>query len=61
MLGLIAAERDGTKPSELQYAIGSKDGARRIIHKVRNFIKHKLLHNPDGAVLRFDISNAYGT
>lgn len=57
MLGLISAERDGTKPSELQYAIGSRDGARRIIHKVRNFIKH----NPDGAVLRFDISNAYGT
>ena len=57
MLGLIAMERDGTLPSTLQYAIGVKEGARRIIHKVRRFIDQ----NPDGAVLRFDISNAYGT
>lgn len=57
MLGLMAMERDGTLPSHLQYAISVKEGARRIIHKVRNFIDK----NPDGAVLRFDISNAYGT
>jgi ribonuclease HI len=57
LLGNIAAARDKTKPSIHQYAIGYKDGARRVIHKVRKFLKD----NPDGAVLRFDISNAYGT
>jgi ribonuclease HI len=57
MLGLMSMERDGTVPSELQYAIGTKEGARRVIHKVRKFIKN----NPHGSVLRFDISNAYGT
>jgi ribonuclease HI len=57
MLGVMSMQRDGTTPSELQYAIGTKEGARRIVHKVRHFIKN----NPLGAVLRFDISNAYGT
>lgn len=57
LLGTIAAARDKSKPSIHQYAIGYKDGARRVIHKVRKFLKD----NPDGAVLRFDISNAYGT
>ncbi|MCP4902186.1 MAG: hypothetical protein GY906_34905 [bacterium] len=57
LLGIISTERDGTKPSETQYAIGVKDGARRIVHKIRKFIKN----NPGGAVIRFDNSNAYGT
>ena len=34
-----------------------RSARKRIIHKVRKFISN----NPDGAVLRFDCSNAYGT
>jgi hypothetical protein len=56
MLGLIASERDNRKPSEAQYAIGPKDGAKRVVHKVRDFVLRNRQH---GAVCRFDISNAY--
>ena len=56
-IGTMAALRDGRQPSALQYAVGVKDGARRIVHKVRNFTKT----NPHGALVRIDAANAYGT
>jgi ribonuclease HI len=56
-IGTMAAIRDGRQPSSLQYAVGVKDGARRIVHKVRQFTKT----NPNGAVVRIDAANAYGT
>ena len=57
LAGSIAATRDGRLPSATQYAIGQKDGARRIIHKVRHFTET----SDDWAVIKFDISNAYGS
>jgi len=57
LLGTICTERDGKLPSHHQYAIGSVDGHKRIIHKIRSFIET----TPDAAVLKFDISNAYGS
>ena len=57
LIGTIALERDGRRLSHHQYALNHKDGHKRIIHKVRNHTQN----NPDSAVLRFDITNAYGT
>ena len=59
LLGTLCSDRDQTKTSTMQYAIGPKDGAKRIIHKVRSYIATK--GTTRAAVLRFDISNAYGT
>jgi hypothetical protein len=55
MIGLIAIARDDRMPSKAQYAIGRKQGCLRILHKVRH------LATEGKAVLRFDLTNAYGT
>jgi hypothetical protein len=57
LLGSICTTRDGKNPSSFQYAIGVKEGHKRIVHKLRE----KLRNNPSCAVLRFDIKNAFGT
>lgn len=56
ILGAIASTRDGRLPCAAQYAIGQKEGAKKIIHSIRDFIEK----NADGAVIKFDASNAYG-
>ena len=56
MLGCLATERDGILPSCAQFAIGPKEGAKRVIHKVRQ----RLRRDPRAACLRYDMSNAYG-
>lgn len=57
LCGTIAMMRDSTMPSSFQYAIGTKEGHKRIIHKIRE----KLRTCPDVEVLRLDVSNAFGT
>ena len=59
LLGTLCTAEDDKRPSENQYAIGTKDGAKRIVHKVKDFIQRK--GKQHSAVLRFDVSNAYGT
>ena len=58
MLGAVVSVRDGTLPSHSQYAVGIQDGARRIVHKVKEYIRR---NHEAGAVVRMDLSNAYGT
>ena len=57
LMGLICMERDATGVSHHQYAVGTKDGHTRIVHKVLDFVEH----SRDAAVVRFDVSNAFGT
>lgn len=56
MIGLICMARDNTPPSHMQYAIGQKDGHVRIVHKIRQHTER----NADAAIIRVDLSNAYG-
>ena len=56
LIGSVCMARDGKLPSHLQFAIGPKNGHQRIVHKVKDFIKR----TPNSAILRFDVSNAYG-
>lgn len=56
LLGIIMMTRDGVTPSQIQYAIGINDGHKRIVHKIRAHLRRK-----GSAVLRFDITNAFGS
>lgn len=57
ILGNICIARDSKLPSHWQYAIGTANGHERIIHKTRHFMQT----HEDHAVIKIDISNAFGS
>ena len=61
LMGTIALQRDGIKPSRRQYAVGRKDGCLQIIHEIRDELQKLNADIADDqyVVVKFDAQNAF--